>query len=449
MNKYLVHVAASLSIGSLCSIAAHAADITWQQPVSTTGQASDVSTQGSLVAASSNNPVSPTVNGVHFVSQGHGILYSGFQGLSYTGHAFTPPGFGPDMAALVGGAAYGVGPATVTLQGLIVGRHYQVQLFMPAWDFNWKTRFTGGAGVSAYVYAANSQPYGSTGPNTSRPQSIIGTFVADATSQTIGVEGAPHSPPYDVLAAVQVREISKPHDGALTVKKKIQVIGAIQPPDPSVFMADVSCQPGGPSVTLELSQDNGYQNTATGIANGASCTVTEQPPVVPDKYARQGCHWQTRYVRGQRFRIGDAKGNLAEIVNLWSCKGGGGGDGSLHVVKKVVVDGPIPPPSPVVFMADVSCQPGGPSVTLELSRDNGYQNTATGIGNGASCTVTEQPPIVPAPYVRRGCRWQTSYTHGQRFRIGDPKATEAEIVNRWTCKGMPPVNTGGARSRMR
>ena len=63
--------------------------------------------------------------------------------------------------------------------------------------------------------------------------------------------------------------------------------------------------------------------------------------------------------------------------------------------------------------------------------------------------MTEQPPIVPAPYVRRGCRWQTSYTHGQRFRIGDPKATEAEIVNRWTCKGMPPVNTGGARSRMR
>jgi uncharacterized repeat protein (TIGR01451 family) len=220
--------------------------------------------------------------------------------------------------------------------------------------------------------------------------------------------------------------------GSLPVFKKIENDASIAPPD-TVFIANVNCTPGGASVGLELSSGNGFHNIATGLQPGSACTVVEQPPAVPPDLARRGCHWETEYPSGQTFRIGDARKDEAEIVNHWICKGNGNA-GTLDVFKKVENDASIPPP-PTIFYADVQCQPGGPNVTLELSDGNGFHNTATGIAMGAACTVTEQPPAVPAELARKGCHWETEYTGGQRFRIGDLKANKAEIVNHWICKG--------------
>lgn len=184
---------------------AHAANVFWGEPTPTTGQASDVSTSGILVRASSNNPSSPTVNGVTFTVQGAGISYNGFN-LNYTGYAYIPSTWvSPDLAmvALVGGSAWGSGANSLTLENLIVGQSYAIQIFEPTWNYNWKTSFTGGAFTSQYV-----QPAGvaGTGPANPTPEYMLGTFTADGSSQSITMAGVSNG--YDVVAAVQVRNVS-------------------------------------------------------------------------------------------------------------------------------------------------------------------------------------------------------------------------------------------------
>ena len=189
---------------------AQAADIAWTAPTATTGQAADVLTIGSFLEASSNNPASPNVHGVTFTNQGAGITYVGFIGLSFTSYAHTPAWTAPipGMVALVGGAAYAAAPTSVKLSNLTPGHLHLVQIFQPAWDYNWLTRFSGGANTSQFVSSANTLT-GGTGPASQIPQYIVGTFWADSTSQIIKVSGAKFSPPYNVVAAVQVRDISK------------------------------------------------------------------------------------------------------------------------------------------------------------------------------------------------------------------------------------------------
>jgi hypothetical protein len=205
-----MYSAVSIAFACLLNGAPQAADIAWTPPAATTGQASDVLTMGSLLEASSNNPTSPTVNGVTFTNQGAGINYTGFIGLSFTSYAHTPAWGSPipGMVALVGGGAYAASPAAIRLQNLTSGHLYLVQIFQPAWDYNWLTRFSGGANTSQYVSSANTLA-GGTGPASQIPQYIVGTFWADGTTQAIKVSGAKHAPPYDVVAAVQVRDLSK------------------------------------------------------------------------------------------------------------------------------------------------------------------------------------------------------------------------------------------------
>ena len=198
---------ATLAIALGAPSVAQAANILWSAPTLTTGQASDVSTSGTLIEASSNNPSSPTVNGVAFTAQGAGISYNGFY-VNYTGHAYTPSTWvsaDPSMVALVGGSAWGSGTNSLSLDNLVVGQSYVVQIFEPAWDYNWKTTFTGGADTSQYVYPSG---VAGTGPANPTPEYILGSFIADGASQSITPAGLANG--YDEVAAVQVRTLPTP-----------------------------------------------------------------------------------------------------------------------------------------------------------------------------------------------------------------------------------------------
>ena len=192
--------------------AAQAATIVWDSPTQTTGLASDVLTVGTLVEASCNNPASPTVNGVPFTAQGSGISYIGYYNLNFTSYANTPSTWAspdPGMVALVGGSAYSVNAITLTLNNLVIGGNYIVQIFEPTWDHNWMTNFTGGANTSDYVSPSGAA---GTGPANLTPEYIVGSFTADGSSQTIGTSG-PNG--YTEVAAVQVRAVPEPATWAI------------------------------------------------------------------------------------------------------------------------------------------------------------------------------------------------------------------------------------------
>jgi uncharacterized repeat protein (TIGR01451 family) len=90
--------------------------------------------------------------------------------------------------------------------------------------------------------------------------------------------------------------------------------------------------------------------------------------------------------------------------------------------------------------------PNGPHTTVTLSSGNNYQQVVSGVSSPASCTVTEDPPVVPVDLARRGCHWETSYPDNPGGPRNDgrkdlPTGTQTEtadtrtVVNDWVCKG--------------
>ena len=186
---------------------ANAATITWGTAqdinIGATG-GTDVSTQGSLVAAlnvgDTNN--SPTVNGVVFAAD------DGSSSINPAGNAydFANPGDFADAdydVLLHRAVSY---TQSITLNSLTSGQEYLVQV----WGNDSRNLGTtdrhytlDGAG-DIYVSAAGTDAVG---------QTIIGTFVADATSQTItlaGYNGTADMADAVVVNAVQVRAIPEP-----------------------------------------------------------------------------------------------------------------------------------------------------------------------------------------------------------------------------------------------
>lgn len=204
---------AILSPGSF----AHAASITWQAPIDETGSALDVVTLGTFFDSIVAQPVSRTVNGVTFngldsfsagvATYQNGSLMEvyGAANPSYftSGVASLPGGWDPSYALLVhdtqransGGGDGG----EIRVNGLSVGDDYMVQIFMPFWDANWQTRFSDGVNASALLNAAVNG-------GATVPQYVIGTFTADAASQSIFYSG----PCCETLfSAVQVRSMEE------------------------------------------------------------------------------------------------------------------------------------------------------------------------------------------------------------------------------------------------
>lgn len=204
---------------TLCSIAllgmtaaVHSATISWDSSVqmfqgstvetfvSTTGS-SVVALNGTGDAANGN----VTVNGVSFSQAAQGTTVTGALGATVTvsagnihNSAFGDGEFNSNAAIyhLIQGAIYNT--SAVSFGGLTIGNEYQIQLFMNDARGNRSTNFIGGVGngtgaggVAATLQLNNSPADGSApvAPQTDAGDSIIGTFIADAATQSFDVYG--------------------------------------------------------------------------------------------------------------------------------------------------------------------------------------------------------------------------------------------------------------------
>ncbi|MDO8805884.1 MAG: DUF5979 domain-containing protein, partial [Elusimicrobiota bacterium] len=127
--------------------------------------------------------------------------------------------------------------------------------------------------------------------------------------------------------------------------------------------------------------------------------------------------------------------------NLLSCdetsSGPGPGSdpsaGSLTVVKTVVINSTVTPPTSP-FLVQVTCSNFGSNTLLSLTGANSFTQTVHNIPANSSCTITELAPSVLPGLINQGCKWTIAYPNGQNAAMPDP-ATELTrtVLNTWTC----------------
>jgi hypothetical protein len=204
------------TIASLVATAANAADITWQTPTTISGPA-DVNTQGSTVGTWAPYNFDAfggiPVNGVNFYA------FSDIPGLNQSGTGFYDGGAYYNMTTpdanynlLLRSGGYGGGGAGSFSWSVTPGNAYLVQLWVNDGRNIGQTRwesFTGGANTSANAL------YGSDGSGLG--QYVIGTFVADASSQTITMTPGAIGGASVQLNALQIRDITVPEPSSLAL----------------------------------------------------------------------------------------------------------------------------------------------------------------------------------------------------------------------------------------
>ncbi len=191
----------------LAATVAHAAPVTWG-PVKDITADSDISTNGTLVKAVCKAGGNPVVNGVTFTPAYSGDSLSGQNASGATAGAL-PVGGGISAAysQMLGGNDYNTGSGTtltLTLNGLTVGHHYELQIWAndsDASSLGKQTVKSGGTLDQWVVLNMNT-----TGADGGKGQFATGTFTADATSQQLKITGSV-SP---VIQAYQVRRITSP-----------------------------------------------------------------------------------------------------------------------------------------------------------------------------------------------------------------------------------------------
>ena len=235
-----------------------------------------------------------------------------------------------------------------------------------------------------------------------------------------------------------------PTPGSLTILKEVVMDSTVTPPT-APFKVQVTCDNSGPNLLVSLSNSNGFTQTVSNIPANSSCTITEQAPFVPAALVNQNCKWKTSYPDGQNAVMPDPATELTRtVLNNWSCDNGGGEvpvfdsgpdpiPGSLTILKEVVLDSTITPPT-APFKVQVTCDNSGPNLLVSLSNLNGFTQTVGNIPANSSCTITEQAPFVPAALVNQNCKWKTSYPDGQNATMPDPAAELTRTVrNTWSC----------------
>jgi hypothetical protein len=210
-----------LIAGLLAGVAADAGPITWNTPMTITGNA-DISTNGIVVFAYDWNSSPQSVNGVNFTAPGSGVsLSSGFGGHNYT--RFVVGTAAPATALvtayqniLTGGQYTTNGTAeTLTLNGLTSGHQYRVQIWVDdsrnlGGGLRSETVTSPGGNTVTLSYPANA--LGTLG------QYAIGTFTATATNQVITLTGNASTQ----INALQLRDLSSSPVLAITTQPQGQ-----------------------------------------------------------------------------------------------------------------------------------------------------------------------------------------------------------------------------------
>ena len=205
----------ALGVVGMLNATAQAATITWGTPTTIAGD-SDVSTAGTLlyadnVGASTHNY---TVNGVTFVSAS---LYGTDFGFGANTNSL-PSGGSSNYKSLLDSFDFTSGsPASFNLTGLTAGNVYEVQIWAQdargtgtLGSIEYQTKYT--AGNSVVLTQANNS-------NTLPGQFVIGTFIANATTQSItvtqGINGGFGGGGIGIVNALEVRTIPEPSSAIL------------------------------------------------------------------------------------------------------------------------------------------------------------------------------------------------------------------------------------------
>jgi hypothetical protein len=196
--------------------------------------------------------------------------------------------------------------------------------------------------------------------------------------------------------------------GTLIIKKTTVVPPVL--PTPGGFAFNVSCTPGGPTMTVNV-PSNG--SSGLNVPGGSTCTVAEQIPTPP-----AGCTWNVVQVPPGTVLVPSGATVTVSVTNTLVC-GPSPSDATLAIRKLFLVNGSntpvagstLPAAWQQTFPITVTCGANAP-IPAGLTPSNSYQ-TALAVPVGVSCQLQETPPPFPSP----ACHWVPSYPLGQAIVI--------------------------------
>lgn len=266
-------IAASLVLAAFAAASAvNAATITWSAPANITGD-SDVSTAGTLVQASNVSGDATTVNGVTFTpfpmnggSASSGIFTLTGPASDYGGYLAGNGSFTPAYAALLTTGNFGSNNSvmTLTISSLKVGTQYQFQVWInDSRGIYGQQPVHARAGNDVRLLGDVSGAQGGAG------QYAIGTFTADATTQTIEFQGEASNG--TVENAYMLREVTG-NSGGGSGSAHVDVPGTADPflagmPDGSTAKGDTAPQESPIQVPLQFHANDVVTFAATGSTN--------------------------------------------------------------------------------------------------------------------------------------------------------------------------------------
>jgi hypothetical protein len=186
MTRFLYGLAAVAALGGWFS-PTHAANITWQMPVSITTANATLAVDTNVVGAATFGGGPTTVitathpGGINFTADGGGVAtvtqtggeISNTSGFSGSGNA--------NFDSVLGNFAYDGNPIIVQLQNLSIGQTYEIQVFgLDDRDCcgSRTMYFSDGNGNNSAIFAEQTNVY------------VLGTFTANAHTQNVQAVGA-------------------------------------------------------------------------------------------------------------------------------------------------------------------------------------------------------------------------------------------------------------------
>ena len=294
-KRRLLAIAALVTTGWTAAGVMNAATIQWNSPQNITGD-TDVLTTGTLVQASNISGSDTTINGVTFTefmtASGGGSAASGIfthDGSfgNYSGYLSAGAPFTTAYQALLSTGNFGSNNSvmTLTLGSLKVGSTYQFQVWI-----NDSRGIYGQQGTTVSSGSSVHMVGNITGAAGGFGQYVVGTFVADATTQKIDFQGDPGVG--TLQNACMLRDISNlapPQHGGLSATV-FKVNGSSSPAYPPAatpvsgltdkvlqFAAQQTGRPGGLSVRVQATTTPNVESSWTDLPNSTNGRMTLDP----------------------------------------------------------------------------------------------------------------------------------------------------------------------------